>query len=635
MFQELEKTGKISYIEMRRIEFISKVTDHPGNLYENVKVVDKECEEPSIVHPPAVKSGKKSKDVILLSKSLRRLHLNKSKSTKKEGNSQSEVKKETKDRADQLVENGGCSLDAPCPKEVQQEIDEVANEEEELDHTQNFALDSDNVTDSNGYAIIDVESSRGDLGPMDASVTPVDVEKGLEHTGLTSPPESVGVLKKEETDESVENDKVDDVLSICHSRSPSVCSSFCDSRGIDDWGRKDKKPSLDLEDSGQIGAEDWVEVECDDCLDDEPVFEDNNKAIDKSENVADNSFGMKDCKAKEAVKEWLNDRKKFFTSSKDSHFHEYVVDRINPKKPKQSLSESLSSLDSAFSSALSVISREQRKICVISGLSGYGNFDKYNTEYLSKLRSERLASKRRLKPYDVSGSSRRARASIRRRSFNGDDSKRGDDDVLRNYSGTTFCTEERVRRRTYSETISISGRKTRRYRCFSSTISSSMSCHSNDAKMHSRERSRSETDSLYLDSRRSLSSMTSSRRMMSSRSFSGSSLDSFKDHRSASFSTALKNHSMSKEKLYSFWKMRREDYIKARYRSSSSRGDSRDSLALTGYTCGLCFKSFKTRTRREQHSDELMHWACITCGRFFASHTALGQHVDEVGHRKD
>lgn len=636
MFQELEKAGKISYIEMRRIEFICKVTDHPESLYESVNVVDIEFEETSIDRPLAIKSGKKSRDVKLLSKSLSRLHLYKSRCTKKADNSQlgSETDSEAL-TADLLIKSDSSTnvVDAAFPKEMQQEIGESPHVKERLELNHDAVLGHESVIQWEESAIASSEDYGAQLKLMEdaGSIAPIETEKCLYSYNCRATPEACDILIKDERDDNFEGEQIEDVISVRHSRSPSVCSSLSENRGVDDWGRKDKKPSLDLENSGQPSDEEWIEIESIQDLDDEPSYRNNPSDDDNDAVFNDSCYAVNGNKSKEAVKAWLNDRKKFCRNSKN--FHEYVVDNIDPKKPRKSLSHSLLSLDSAFSSAsaLSSISREQRQITFMSGLFGYGNFDKYNTDYLSKLRAERLASRRRLKPYDVANC-RHARVMPRAMSL--DKEKRRRDDGWRGSSETIVYREERVKRRTFSETVNIDNRRSHKYRSFSSTTCRSMSWYLNDSKTRGRKRHCSETDSLQ-EPRRWSQRMASGRRKLSSRSFSGCSSGSFDKSMTVSLSSSLKNHSLSKESLYALWQKRREEYMKARYGDSSLRRNSLDSLALTGYTCGLCFKSFKTRTRREQHSDELMHWACITCGRFFASHTALGQHVEEVGHRKD
>ena len=633
VFQELEKAGKISYIEMRRIEFLSKVTDHPECLYDSINVVDIEFEEPSIDRPPAIKGGKKSKDVKLLSNSLHRLHLYESKCTKKRDSSHPGTEKDSEVvTTHSLKENdsNATAVGTTFPEEMRQENGESPHEIEGLDLNHNAVLGAESVVPCDESTEAGSEDFSVPLKPMEdaSSIAPVDAEECLHSDNCRATSEAYDILIKEEIGDDYKDDQIEDVFPMRHSRSPSVCSSLSDSRGVDDWGRKDKKPSVDLENSGQPSDEEWIEIESIQDESDEPSYENDASNHDNDVVFNDSYDTVNDDKAKEAVQAWLIDRKKFCKNSKN--FHEYVVDNIDPKKPKKSLSNSLLSLDSAFSSASasSSISREQRQFNLMSGLFGYGNFDKYNTDYLSKLRAERLAAKRRLKPYDAANS-RHARVM----SF-GKEERRRDNDDWRVSSRTVVYREERVKRRTFSETVNINDRSSHRYRSFSSTTCRSMSWSIDDSKTHGRRRHCSEPDSLQ-DSRRWLQSAESRRRKSSSRSFSGSSSHSFDKSMAASVSSSLKNHSLSKESLYALWQKRREEYLKARYRDSSSRRRSLGSLAVTGYTCGLCFKSFKTRTRREQHSDELMHWACITCGRFFASHTALGQHVDEVGHRKD
>ena len=540
------------------------------------------------------------------------------------------------------------------PMQMQRKMDKAAFVNERLDLNNNFTFDTQETfpiadmlpqcksctvadnedTDAKQFreeeqcASLQVEEGRiGLFTPDDDEIEPVSDLSNFPHGSLD-------VFLKEDSGGYVDDKCMDDVLSICHSRSPSICSYSPDSHSIDDWDCENQETSGNCGNVDQPSDDEWIEIESiQDLAGDSSSVKNAAKddAVD-DDNVFDDSYDGTSNNAKETVQAWLNDRKKFCRNSKNSHFHEYVVDNINPTKPKKSLTQSLLSLDSAFSStsALSSISREQRQLSVLSGLFGYGNFDKYNKEYLSKLRADRLASKRRLKPYDVT--SRRQRNTRARETSPIGNQNRRDDFTQQKYSKTVICTEERVRKQTYSETVSFNERRSHEYRHVTSTVCKSSSWYFQGARMRDRGRSYSETDFKPQRSRRRpMSDSNSKRRRLSSLSSIGSS----SGRCNTSLGKAFQDHTLSKESLYSLWQNRREDYMKARYMGSSSRYKSQNSLALTGYTCGICFKSFETRTRREQHSDELMHWTCITCGRFFASHTALGQHVEEMGHRKD
>ena len=538
------------------------------------------------------------------------------------------------------------------PVQMQQKIDEAAFVDEKQDFNDNSVLDSQKTFSKAGtlpqcktYVVADNEDAvaKQQYAPLQLKdgtdlFTPKDDVIGPVSDLPSVPSGSFNISLNEESGGNVDDSCMDDVLSIYHSRSPSICSYSPDSHSVDDWGCENQEPSGNVD---QPSDDEWIEIESTQDLDGDSSSMKNTASNDGvDDNVFGDSYDGTHNKAKETVQAWLNDRKKFCRNSKNFHFHEYVVDNINPKKPKKSLTQSLLSLDSAFSStsALSSISREQRHINEMSGLFGYGNFDKYNKEYLSKLRADRLTSKRRLKPYDVA---RRKRRDTRSRATSPIGSQNGRDDFAqRRCSKTVICTEERVRKQTYSETVSFDESKSHAYRHVTSTVCKSSSWYFRGAKVRDRGRSYSETDFKPQRSRgRRMSDSNSKRRRFSSqrRRFSSpSSVESSSGRcTTSSLRTAFKDRTLSKEGLYSCWQNRREDYMKARYMGSSSRHKSQNSLALTGYTCGICFKSFETRTRREQHSDELMHWACITCGRFFASHTALGQHVDEMGHRKD
>lgn len=83
---------------------------------------------------------------------------------------------------------------------------------------------------------------------------------------------------------------------------------------------------------------------------------------------------------------------------------------------------------------------------------------------------------------------------------------------------------------------------------------------------------------------------------------------------------------------YTVWYQKRQAFLQRVYciRTGRLRDPSRFIDVL--YTCGVCFKSFKSKVSLNQHSEELLHWACVRCGRFFESHTALGQHKLALNH---
>ena len=83
---------------------------------------------------------------------------------------------------------------------------------------------------------------------------------------------------------------------------------------------------------------------------------------------------------------------------------------------------------------------------------------------------------------------------------------------------------------------------------------------------------------------------------------------------------------------YTVWCKRRQAFLQSVYciRTGRLRDPSRFIEVL--YTCGVCFKSFRSKVSLNQHSEELFHWACVRCGRFFGSHTALGQHKLALNH---
>ncbi|XP_078353821.1 uncharacterized protein LOC144638503 [Oculina patagonica] len=83
---------------------------------------------------------------------------------------------------------------------------------------------------------------------------------------------------------------------------------------------------------------------------------------------------------------------------------------------------------------------------------------------------------------------------------------------------------------------------------------------------------------------------------------------------------------------YTVWYKKRQAFLQRIYcvRTGRLRDPSRFIDVL--YTCGVCFKSFRSKVSLNQHSEELLHWACVRCRRFFESHTALGQHKLALNH---
>ena len=430
-----------------------------------------------------------------------------------------------------------------------------------------------------------------------------------------------------------EEEHVFDAQSGRQSRSASVCSSVSDGRGKDDWGRT-KATSKSGDEIQTDSAQPYLDIE-------NPVFKPEANTQEETLDSIDET--------RKSVLGWVQDRKKFCKLYSNNYdFQEYVAQNMTTESPELKPTKSLLSIaDSAFSdystASLSSIARAERKISSLSGYCGYGNFDKYNKEYLSKLREEQLALKRKLKLYDV-GSSRNARTRSRLSSAG---SEQNDEDLRGWVSRTVTRREERVTQRTYSETVHRRRRSesscTREYtsHSVSSHISREYSSSSRGSSPRRRRRY-SEHDRQREGVKDIGRERYSARRTPCSRTLSRNSLNGSSSSLAASrslkkksdSSLQLKLSSVPKEQLYKLWQRRRKEYLKARYSSSVSLA-SCHSLAVMGYTCGLCFKSFPSRIRLEQHSDELMHWACITCGKFFASHTALGQHIEEVGHRKD
>ena len=603
VFRQLEKEGQISYIEMRRIEFSGKANAKPKFLYGETEVVDEDIDEPKIELPAGIKIGRKGEGVRCISKKLRRLHLGTAKSSRK--GFKTTVK----------------------PKIKKDCHDNDLNSEEVLDGVENV---SDKAVSEDDKSQMKVESTFEAVnvkieGEYNANIdTPCRVEVSVEEKSpcdaVSNHPDLLEDTEKEESKNEIAN-QADD-FSIRFSRSPSVCSTISDGRGIDDWGRKGRRSSVEREDldesrdNGGGDEDEWIAID-----DINAEIDQEERSSDANDDVfSDNETARKTVQVRSRCSE---DSGLDGSQRQEGDSNRHSKSNLSVKPKRKSLSESLLSLDSAFSSSsalsLSSITRDQRQISSLSGLCGYGNFDRYNAEYLSKLRAERQAAKQRLKPYDVS----RSRYSRAASSLRGEEDW---DSASQGRSRSSFCfTNERVTtRRTYSETLHYRGWRGVSCREKSYHESQEVVC-SSSTRRHTLPRgntsaSRSRTSSL------SEKHLPNYRR----RSFYGSD-SKVSSSGQNTIASALKKGQFSKEKLYNIWQIRREEYLDARYSSSLSSM----SVALMGYTCGLCFKSFKTRTRLEQHCEELMHWACVTCGRFFASHTALGQHIEKVGHRKD
>ena len=82
----------------------------------------------------------------------------------------------------------------------------------------------------------------------------------------------------------------------------------------------------------------------------------------------------------------------------------------------------------------------------------------------------------------------------------------------------------------------------------------------------------------------------------------------------------------------SVWYKKRQSFLQRVYCVRTGRVKDPARLLEILYTCGVCFKSFRSKVSLNQHSEELLHWACVRCGRFFGSHTALGQHKLALEH---
>ena len=280
--------------------------------------------------------------------------------------------------------------------------------------------------------------------------------------------------------------------------------------------------------------------------------------------------------------------------SEKSDEDEWVEKVIEKKRNKSfsrddknlSLSDSRQSLFSNTSSCSS-ISRSQRKIDKQYGLSGYGSYNKYKTEYLDKVKADKKSILKKYKPYQVSSS----RSSLSRSSSYGKLSGSSKSYSTNSVYTTESFTSIRESRRssfseensTYTTTTSLE-RQTRRMRLYSDDIE--------EFKGRSKEIVPHQT------SRNSL------------------------------VGSVVPSGAIKLADLYAMWQKRRLSYLR------SSRLAITNGVA-SGYNCGLCYKKFETIVDLQQHCEALLHYACITCGKFFSTYASLGQHCQQLSHQKD
>lgn len=228
----------------------------------------------------------------------------------------------------------------------------------------------------------------------------------------------------------------------------------------------------------------------------------------------------------------------------------------------------------------SSITRSERIIDDLSGLSGYGNYNTYKTEYLDKIKSGRKCLLEKYKPYNVNSSGRLSRSLSRSCEFS---------ELSQRRVSLSSNTSQTSRNDNRSDVMSRLVKRTHRLRLFSDDIGSNCSSSMQD--------------------------------------FNESSLVSYK--RSSSTSELSNCHGIKLADLYAMWQKRRMQYI------HSSRYGKKKYGSANGYLCGLCFKNFRRIVDLQQHSEALLHYACITCGKFFSSYASLGQHCERFRHKKD
>lgn len=187
-------------------------------------------------------------------------------------------------------------------------------------------------------------------------------------------------------------------------------------------------------------------------------------------------------------------------------------------------------------------------------------------------------------------------------------------------------------RRTPSRDVDILLQEDERQSYFYKKCSRRYSERSLQRKMRHRHRCKKRHSRFHPYARHSLRDETHERADYDDDSQQGIAVEKYTRERKNSGSSDYSGYEYGFQFSYTIWYKRRQAFLHSVYCFRTGRLKNPSRFIDILYTCGVCFKSFKSKVSLNQHSEELFHWACVRCGRFFESHTALGQHKLALNH---
>lgn len=187
-------------------------------------------------------------------------------------------------------------------------------------------------------------------------------------------------------------------------------------------------------------------------------------------------------------------------------------------------------------------------------------------------------------------------------------------------------------RRTPSRDVDIFLQQDERQSYFYKKCSRSYSERSLQRKMRHRRRCKKRHRRFHPYARHSLRNEADERAGYNDDSQQGVGVEKYTRERKSSASSDYSGYEYGFRFSYTIWYKRRQAFLHSVYCFRTGRLKNPSRFIDILYTCGVCFKSFKSKVSLNQHSEELFHWACVRCGRFFESHTALGQHKLALNH---
>ena len=187
-------------------------------------------------------------------------------------------------------------------------------------------------------------------------------------------------------------------------------------------------------------------------------------------------------------------------------------------------------------------------------------------------------------------------------------------------------------RRTPSRDVDILLQEDERQSYFYKKCSRRYSERSLQRKMRHRHRCKKRHSRFHPYARHSLRDETHERADYDDDSQQGVAVEKYTKERKNSGSSDYSGYEYGFQFSYTIWYKRRQAFLHSVYCFRTGRLKNPSRFIDILYTCGVCFKSFKSKVSLNQHSEELFHWACVRCGRFFESHTALGQHKLALNH---